>query len=44
MSNHLKSYVPDNGFDFLQMETKPVILANYIACLLSFFQCLFLTD
>ena len=44
MSKHLKTYVPKNGFDFLQMETQPVILANYVACMLSFFQCLYLTE
>ena len=44
MSTHLKSYVPENGFDFLQMSTKPVLLANYTACMLSFFQCLYLIE
>ena len=39
MSKHLKSYTPENGFDFLAMETRPVILANYIAGMLSMFQC-----
>ena len=39
MSKHLKSYTPENGFDFLAMDTRPVILANYIAGMLSMFQC-----
>ena len=36
--------MPENGFDFLEMETRPSTLANYMGCFLSFLSCLYLTD